>query len=115
MDVKESVQSIIDKLSASADVKRIYGEPIEKNGKTIIPVASISYGVAGGSGKKNDHDDQAGGEGTAGGIKAKPVGVLEITDDSTRFIRVDQVQVLIGIFLMAWTAKGLLKLILKKV
>lgn len=115
MDVKQSVESIIDKLSASGDVKKIYGEPIEKNGKTIIPVASICYGVVGGGGNNNHQEDEAGGEGAVGGVRAKPLGVIEITEEGTRFIRVDQVQLLIGVFLMAWTLKGILKLILKKV
>jgi uncharacterized spore protein YtfJ len=86
------LESLLERLRSSANVKTIYGEPIQTEGKTIIPVARIAYGLGGGYGqgksKKNEigSDDQPVGEGGGGGIAVTPVGVVEITPDRTSFI-----------------------------
>jgi uncharacterized spore protein YtfJ len=55
-------------------VKRVYGEPIEKNGITLIPAAKVSGGGGGGGDKENN-----GGGGF--GISARPVGAYVIRGD----------------------------------
>jgi uncharacterized spore protein YtfJ len=108
MEVKESIQSIVDKLSTTGDVKRIFGEPIEKNGRMIIPVAQIQYGFGGG-GAVNGHETTAESLGGGGGISAKPVGMIEITDKYTRFVRFNQLPVLLAIMIVAATARAVVK------
>jgi len=44
------LQSLKDSVLTQASVKTIYGEPIQAQGKTIIPVARISYGFGAGAG-----------------------------------------------------------------
>ncbi len=91
--VKEILQSIAERFATAASVKQVFGEPIERNGRTIIPVARVQYGFGGGYGGGEQEGTEvgrplaAGGGGGGGGVKAKPAGVLEITDSSTRFIR----------------------------
>ena len=53
--------------------KRIYGEPIERDGLTIIPAAKVSGG--GGGGGDAEHN---GGGGF--GVRARPVGAYVIKD-----------------------------------
>ncbi|WP_436933613.1 spore germination protein GerW family protein [Halovenus marina] len=92
MEAHEPVQSVLEQMHHSANVKSVFGEPIEANGKTILPVAKISYGFGGGYGSEGgadmDGDESAGsdGGGMGGGLSAKPAGVVEISDDETRFI-----------------------------
>jgi uncharacterized spore protein YtfJ len=81
---QELVTSIADRLKASGDVKVVFGEPQVLEGKTIVPVASVAYGFGGGSGTGPQGQGQGGGGG--GGVRVKPLGVLEITADSTRFV-----------------------------
>jgi len=102
MSFKETMQSIIDRLQGSAVVKTVYGEPVKAEGKTIIPVAKIAYGFGAGSGSSKEEDEQGGGGG--GGIAVRPKGVLEITQDETRFISFDETRnmiigMMLGLFL----------------
>lgn len=72
----------------TANVKAVYGEPIAAQGKTVIPVAKIIYGYAGGAGTGGVGNSGTRGEGGGGGggARAIPVGVVEVSDQQTRFI-----------------------------
>lgn len=109
MSIQRYLQSIMEHLQSSASIKTVYGDPIIAEGKTIIPVARVAYGFGAGSGpaKKSEGVDQteekeAGGGG--GGICTRPVGIVEITKEETRFIPIDERRkvagaLLIGLFL----------------
>jgi uncharacterized spore protein YtfJ len=86
MSEQELVTSIADRLKASGDAKVVFGEPRVIEGKTIVPVASVAYGFGGGSG--SGPQSQGEGHGGGGGLRVKPLGVLEITPESTRFVPV---------------------------
>jgi uncharacterized spore protein YtfJ len=70
MKVEDVVGSTRDALS----VKRVFGEPYEKDGVTIIPVASFSGGAGGGG----DNSTTTGGSGAGFGLMAKPSGAYVI-------------------------------------
>jgi uncharacterized spore protein YtfJ len=95
-------QSIFEPLSKSANVKSVYGEAIAAQGKTIIPVARIAYGMGGGGGKKLGQSNPGEGEGGGGGIYATPVGFLEITDAETRFVPLGEKRKLLGAVLIGF-------------
>lgn len=84
----ELVERIASKLGAKASVSAVYGEPIERDGVTIIPVARVSlgFGVGAGSGQHETQIGQGGGGG--GGAVAVPVGYIEIKDGNAAFKRV---------------------------
>jgi uncharacterized spore protein YtfJ len=67
----------VDELLAGArdavSVKRVFGDPIETEGVTIIPAAKVGGGGGGGG----DNEDNGGG---GFGIGAKPVGAYVIKD-----------------------------------
>ncbi len=54
------IENLADKLS-SMGVRTAYGDPVEVDGRTIIPVAAVWSGFGGGS------SEQAGAEGLGGG------------------------------------------------
>jgi uncharacterized spore protein YtfJ len=54
-------------------VKRVYGEPIEREGLTIVPAAHVRGGGGGGGDAENN-----GGAGF--GLTARPVGVYVVKD-----------------------------------
>jgi uncharacterized spore protein YtfJ len=68
-NVDEMFEGVRDALS----VKRVFGEPIEAGGATIVPAAKVGGG--GGGGGDSDHN---GGGGF--GINARPVGAYVIRD-----------------------------------
>lgn len=80
---KESsfIEGLAHQLGIAANAKNIYGEPVERDGVTIIPVAKLGYGFGGGSGK-NEKDEGMGG---GGGLGITPVGYIEIKNGETRF------------------------------
>ncbi len=57
-------------------VKRVYGDPYEKGGMTVIPAASVRGGGGGGAGRRGD--DDSGGAGF--GMMARPSGAWIIKD-----------------------------------
>ena len=78
MKVDELVSSAREALT----VRRVYGEPYEKDGVTFIPAARISGGGGGGTGTD---DDGAGGEGGGFGLSARPAGAYVITGGEVRW------------------------------
>ena len=92
------LQSLKESILADANVKAIYGEPISAHEKTIIPVARIMYGYGagagtGGIGEKNTRGEGGGG---AGGVRAIPVGVIEVSNQQTRFVPITDRKKLTG-------------------
>jgi uncharacterized spore protein YtfJ len=74
-----NVQEILEKAQDTVTVTRVYGTPIEKDGLTIIPAASVSGGGGGGGGPA----DSGGGVGY--GVRARPVGAFVIKDGNVRW------------------------------
>ena len=108
MSIQEYFRSITERLQSSASVKTIYGEPIVAEGKTVIPVGRVAYAFCTcfGPEKKNDPEQQmevgrAGGCG-GGGVAARPVGVVQITKEDTRFIPIDEKTRLAGALLVGF-------------
>src|SRR6476661_98011 len=77
----------VDQLIATAretmSVRRVYGEPFEKDGVTVIASARVSGGAGGGGGQ-----DQQGQEGEGGGfgVQARPAGAYVIKDGQVRWM-----------------------------
>jgi len=94
MDRGERLSSVVERIQEHASVTAVYGDPIEHGRKTVVPVARVAYGFGGGYGSQAQEGTQAeneggqGGEGSGmgGGVSASPSGVVEITEDETRFI-----------------------------
>lgn len=88
MKVSKTLHALVDRLQVGASVRNVYGDPVQVGDRTVIPIARVSYGFgaggrASGSEKTNP---KHGGRGGGGGVSARPVGALEITEDRTRFI-----------------------------
>lgn len=86
---QEILQTLTEHFATTANVKQVFGDPIETQGKTIIPVARVMYHVgAGWGGRKIEAPEVGlGGGGGGGAVIALPVGVLEVTPERVRFER----------------------------
>lgn len=60
-------------------VKRVFGEPYEKNGVAVIPAAKVQGGGGGGEGE--GPDGQGKGSGTGFGVNARPIGAYLVRGD----------------------------------
>jgi uncharacterized spore protein YtfJ len=82
MDVREIMTQARDAMT----VKRVFGDPVERNGVTVIPVARVRGGAGGGS---SPSPSDGGGEGAGGGVgfglSASPAGVYVIRGDNVRW------------------------------
>jgi uncharacterized spore protein YtfJ len=92
------LQSLKEGILGQASVKTIYGEPISANGKTIIPVAKVMYGYGAGAGTGGVGDSSARGEGGGGGggVRVVPLGVVEVSEQETRFVPISDRRKLTG-------------------
>jgi uncharacterized spore protein YtfJ len=75
-----NVSEILAMATESAHVKRVFGEPIEREGALVIPVATVIGGMGGGQGTQGDGSEQGSGAGL--GIVARPAGMYVIKGDN---------------------------------
>ena len=79
-----SVQDLIGQARDTLTVKRVFGDPYERDGVTFIPAAEIIGGAGGGEGQA---PNDVGGTGWGGGfgVYARPAGAYVITDGQVRW------------------------------
>jgi uncharacterized spore protein YtfJ len=70
------VQEVIAQARDALTVKRVFGEPYEKDGVTIIPAARVQGGAGGGG--ADGAQGQGRGSGGGFGMTARPVGAFII-------------------------------------
>jgi len=83
MDVNQLMQQTRDTLTVS----RLFGEPHERNGVTVIPVAVVRGGGGGGQGEGSGPEGVGSGSGSGGGfgLAGKPAGVYVVKDNDVRW------------------------------
>ena len=91
MGAKEMLEKVGEVFGSAATVKNVFGDPIQLEGKTVVPVAKVVMGFGSGFGSgpaphQSSTNAQAEGGGGGGGMRAVPAGALEITASETRFI-----------------------------
>jgi uncharacterized spore protein YtfJ len=98
------VESVISGARDALTVQRVFGEPYERNGVTIIPAAVVRGGAGGGSGDS----PQGKGGGTGFGLSARPVGAFVLRGDDWEWKpAVDVTRLILGaqiVFAVAWLA-----------
>ncbi|HSK28144.1 MAG TPA: hypothetical protein VK894_14635 [Jiangellales bacterium] len=71
------ITEVLDSAKDAVTVRRVYAEPIEKDGLTVIPAAVVMGGGGGGTG----HDERGQeGEGGGFGLRGRPAGAYVIKD-----------------------------------
>lgn len=113
--MEAEVQRLLDifaDLREKANVNACFGERVTVEGRTIIPVASVSYGFGAGLGqgpsadKETDTEEQSGfGGGGGGGMNVRPLGTIEVTAKGTRIRPIvnEQKVALVGMLVGVWT------------
>ena len=107
-DVRETIRQATDAMT----VRRVFGEPYERNGVTVIPAARVQGGAGGGEGEGPGGDGKGGGSGYA--LNARPTGVFVIQgDDVVWRPAVDVNRAILGGQLVAIAAILLVRTIVK--
>jgi uncharacterized spore protein YtfJ len=90
MDIQQFLHGLAERVSASASVRNVYGEPVTAAGRTIIPSARVRYAFGGGGGRSRKNEQLEGGGGGGGGrASLHPCGAIEIGPTGTRYISFD--------------------------
>ena len=96
---------VVDLVTTARDaitVKRVFAEPYEKNGVTVLPAANVAGGGGGGGG----HDDQGQeGEGGGFGVMSRPAGAFVITGGNVQWrpaVDVNRLVAVLGAVVIAY-------------
>jgi len=81
------VNTLMDSWKDTYSVRHVFGDPVEKDGMTVIPVAKVGGGGGGGMGTAGDSAENPGeGEGGGFGGMARPAGVYVVRADSVEWL-----------------------------
>ncbi|MDJ0664980.1 MAG: sporulation protein [Acidimicrobiia bacterium] len=90
----------------SITVRKVYGDPYEKDGITFVPAAAVGGGGGGGEG---EDAEAASGSGGGFGVMARPVGAYRIKDgevtwipavDTTKVVLASQVVAIVALLVL---------------
>jgi uncharacterized spore protein YtfJ len=102
---------MVTALRDTMTVSRVFGEPYERDGMTLIPAAAVRGGAGGGTGRKGETGEE--GEGGGLGLDARPAGAYVIKDGSVTWqpaVDVNRIvtTAVLGWIVVAWlVARGL--------
>ena len=77
-------EKLAEKLGATARAAHVFGEAVERDDVTVIPVAKARWGLGGGGGKKG-LASRSEGMGGGGGVIVEPVGFIELRAGEARY------------------------------
>jgi uncharacterized spore protein YtfJ len=77
-------ERLADSVGATARAAAVFGDAVEGEGVTVVPVARARWGFGGGSGGREGEQGAGGG----GGTSVSPVGYIELRAGEARFRRI---------------------------
>jgi uncharacterized spore protein YtfJ len=77
------LEAVLERIGMHAGARAVFGDPVERDGRSVIPVAQTMFGAGAGSGSSKESDT---GEGAGGGALSRPVGYIEISARGTEFV-----------------------------
>jgi uncharacterized spore protein YtfJ len=86
--VDELLERIGQTVGQKAQVSTVFGEPVERDNVTVIPVAKTRFGFGGGGGSGSREGNEGAGGGGGGGAVISPVGYIELHDGTAEFKRI---------------------------
>ena len=117
-----ALRELVGSATEAASVKRVFGQPIERDGMTVIPVASVRGGFGGGEGeavgRTGAAEPRSGGWGGGGAFSAVPAGVYVIKDgelawhpavDTNRTILIGCLTGIVGLLVIRSVARAIVK------
>lgn len=88
-NIKEVMETTMDKLRAMVDSDTIVGNPISAGEITIIPVSKVSFGVAtGGSDFPSKTQKEIFGGGGGAGVSITPVAFIVVKNGDVRLLQI---------------------------
>ena len=97
-----TVAGLVASARDALTVSRVFGQPYERDGVTVIPAASVRGGAGGGAGRKRETGEE--GDGGGFGILARPAGAYVIKDGEARWHPAVDVQRIVSTCVLGWVA-----------
>lgn len=89
--LKENLEALVSHLENMVQAKTVVGEPIESNGKTIIPLIKVRVGFGSGGGEGNAPQQGTGkGEGGGAGMSISPTALLIVDENGAQVYSLSQ-------------------------
>jgi uncharacterized spore protein YtfJ len=103
MGAHSDLMETIERAKETMTVRRVFGDPVEKDGVTIVPAARVQGGAGGGGGE--GPEGQGSGMGSGFGVNARPVGAFVIKGEDVQWRpAIDVNKVILGAQLVAIAA-----------
>jgi uncharacterized spore protein YtfJ len=107
------LRATIEQAKDAITVRRVFGDPYEKDGVTVIPAARVQGGAGGGTGE-GPQGEGGSGSGSGFGVNAKPVGAFVIRGEDVEWRpAIDVNKVILGGQLVAIAALLLIRAIVR--
>jgi uncharacterized spore protein YtfJ len=105
--MEAQIQQLLDALAdlrKRANVDAVFGKPVAAEGRTVIPVAEVTYAFEVEIDEEVEADSTEGGGGGSGGLDVRPVAVVEVTPENAwvRPIVDEQKLAFAGALLIGW-------------
>ena len=82
------LQRIGQTIGERVKVSTVFGEPVEREGVTVIPVGKARFGFGGGGGGGVRDGSEGSGGGGGGGAMVSPVGYIELRGGAAQYRRI---------------------------
>jgi len=73
-----------ERLGTQFSAENVFGGAVERDGVTIVPVASVRFGLGGGGGEDREKHQDGAGAGAGGTVT--PMGYIELKDGRSRYV-----------------------------
>jgi uncharacterized spore protein YtfJ len=84
----ELLQRVSQMVGEKATVTTVFGDPVERDGITIVPVARARFGFGAGGGGGARGGEHGSGGGGGGGALVSPAGYIELRGGTAEFKRI---------------------------
>ena len=105
--IDQLVSRVGEQLPSHINAATVFGDPVTRGDRTVIPVARVSMGFGFGAGVGQAPEGTpggfGGGGGGGGGAQGAPVGYIEITPTSSRFVPTVDVTRIVTMSVRMWS------------
>jgi len=103
-------ERLAERMGAAARASAVFGDAVEHEGVTVIPVAQAKWGFGGGSGGRGEEEGAGGG----GGTSVSPIGYIELRAGEARFRRIyGRAEIAAAVVVCGLTAATSLRMVLR--
>jgi len=86
--VNELLERIGETVGRRAQASAVFGDPVQREDVTVIPVAKARFGFGGGGGTGSHEGEEGSGGGGGGGAAVVPIGFIEVRESGAEFKRI---------------------------